>query len=96
MIFQGSSVQTARKEFEIEGVTHMRLTQFKCQYFRHPRIIVADVFSGTGTNEVEDEIVFGSPIRILNGYTRARNFSKDAVFWFSDVRGSACEMLRAL
>jgi hypothetical protein len=96
MIFQGSSGQTARKEFEIEGVTHMRLTQFKSRHFRHPTIIVADVFSGTGTNEVGEEIVYGSPIRILNGYTRARNSSKDVVFWFSDVRGSACDMLRAL
>lgn len=93
---QGVSNHTPRKEFEIEGVTCMRLRQFKNQHFKYPTILCADVFSGTGSNEVGGEIIDGSPIRLLNGYQKARNTSRNFGFWFSDVRQSACDRLGGL
>ena len=81
---------------EIEGVTCMRLNQFKNQYFKYPIILCADVFSGTGSNEVSGEIIDGSPVRLLNGYLKAKNFHRNFAFWFSDVRTSACDSLRKL
>lgn len=94
MTHQGASEYTARKEFEIEGVTQMRFTQFKCQYFNFETIICADVFCGTGTNVVGDEVVDGSPIRLLRGYLKAKNHRQNIDFWFSDIRKSACDMLQ--
>ena len=96
MIVQGSSSHTARKEFEIEGLTKMRLMQFKNRHFRYQTIICADVFSGTGSNEIGGEIIDGSPIKLLNGYSRSNNTERDFLFWFSDVRPRACEMLEHL
>lgn len=94
-VIQGSSGLTPRKEFEIQSLTTLRLRQFKNQYFRYPRVLCADVFSGSGSNEVGGEIIDGSPIRILNGYQAAKNFRRFC-FLFSDVRKQACELLTAL
>lgn len=95
---QGKSNLTPRKEFEIEGVSHMRLTQFKNKYFDYDHIIMADVFCGRGTNEIGGEIIDGSPIRLLNGFTKVRNNrSKDkCIFWFTDIRKPACDALKRL
>lgn len=95
-IFQGSSHHTARKEFEIEGVSCMRFNQFKNKFFKYPRILCADVFCGTGTNEVGGEIIDGSPVRLLNGYHKAQNQRLDFGFWFSDIRQAACDKLNDL
>lgn len=96
--FQGLSQYTARKEFEIEGITSMRLNQFKNCFFKFPRILCADVFCGTGVNEVGNEIIDGSPIKLLNGYFKANNgkLNREVHFWFSDVRQKACEALGLL
>lgn len=95
-MFQGASNHTARKELEIEGVSCMRFNQFKSKYFKYPRILCADVFCGTGTNEVGGEIIDGSPIRLLNGYKKAKNNQIDFGFWFSDIREAACKKLNAI
>jgi hypothetical protein len=96
--FQGHSQHTERKEFEIEGVTNMRFNQFKNKYFNFNRVFCADVFCGRGTNELGGEVVYGSPIRLLNGYTKANNskLNKDVHFWFSDIRQNACNALEKL
>lgn len=95
---QGKSNLTPRKEFEIEGVSHMRLTQFKNEYFNYDHIICADVFCGRGTNEVGGNIIEGSPIRLLNGFNKTKDVeTKDkCVFWFTDVRKPACDALKKL
>jgi hypothetical protein len=94
MTHQGSSEHTARKEFEIEGVTKMRFCQFKSKYFHFPTVICADVFCGTGTNTVGDEVVDGSPVRLLRGYLGSKNTQRKVNFWFSDIRKAACDHLQ--
>jgi hypothetical protein len=95
---QGASAHTARKEFEIEGLTTMRMNQFKCKYFNYKRVILADVFSGSGRNTIDGtEVVEGSPIRLIRGFlnaqqTKALPFTVN--FWFSDIRQQACDMLK--
>ena len=100
---QGCSKITVQKEFDIFGVTYMRMLQSKNQYFfeQTPKIIIADVFCGTGVNEVSDEIINGSPVRILDAYVKAstpgkktKPFKCNTHFWFSDIRKDACEALR--
>lgn len=98
--FQGCSDFTERKEFEIEGVTAMRCNQFKNKYFpqQFKHVVFADVFCGTGKNVVDAEnIVDGSPIRLLNGFMKARECGKRLPFrfnfWFSDIRKQACSAL---
>ncbi len=91
--FQGSSVHTKRKEQEIGGLTKMRFNQFKSPYFKFNNIYVADVFSGTGRNVIIDEIVDGSPIKLIEGVMGANNRNIDVNFFFSDVRTDACEQL---
>jgi len=91
--FQGASVYTERKEFEIEGVSNMRFNQFKSNYFKYPKVLCADVFCGTGTNDVRGEMIDGSPIRLLNGWSKANNQRVETTFWFSDVRQIACDVL---
>ena len=95
---QGASIHTARKEFEIEGLTSMRMNQFKCKYFRYRRVILADVFSGSGRNTLNgSEVVEGSPIKLIRGFLKAqqtRPFQFDVRFWFSDIRQQACDMLK--
>lgn len=95
-IIQGSSAHTKRKEFEIEGVSHMRFKQFKNRFFRYRHVLCADVFCGTGINEVGGEIIEGSPMRLLRAYSRSENNGRFFHFWFSDIRTQACEALRML
>lgn len=94
--FQGSSELTPRKEFEIGGLSWMRLQQYKNQYFTKSfdKVIMADIFCGTGKNEVGGEIVDGSPIKIVNAIARTRNMPVKVDFWFSDIRRVACEVLK--
>lgn len=96
MTFQGSSNQTTRKEFGIEGVSYMRFNQFKSLHFRYEHVICADVFSGTGKNEVGGEIVDGSPLRVLNAFLRSKNTRNNFNFFFSDIRQAACTALQAI
>lgn len=91
--FQGASIHTARKEFEIGSLTSMRFNQFKCEYFKYKNIIVADIFSGTGRNVINDEIVDGSPIKIIEGILNAKNSKIDVDYYFSDIRPDACQQL---
>ena len=95
---QGCGKLTARKEQELGGITYMRLNQFKNQYFERDfrRVIIADVFSGSGSNAVGDEIIDGSPIRVLSAYQRANNGNLNIPvgFWFSDIRRDACGLLK--
>lgn len=96
---QGASEHTARKEFEIEGLTCMRMNQFKCKYFNHQRVILADVFSGSGRNTPigSSEIVEGSPIKLIRGLLKAQQTKQlpfDVGFWFSDIRQDACDKLK--
>lgn len=97
--FQGASKMTKAKEDGIKGITHMRINQFKDIWFRrkHRRVIVADIFCGSGRNVVEDEQVDGSPIQILQAYSEVKNKEKlcglNFDFWFSDVKKSSCESL---
>lgn len=74
----------------------MRLHQFKSPYFRYQHVICADVFSGTGSNEVGGEIIEGSPMRLLNAYHKTNNRVKNFHWWFSDIRVSACRALEML
>lgn len=94
---QGASQFTERKEFEIEGVSYMRATQFKNKHFRFRQVIFADVFCGSGKNTINAEyIVDGSPLRLLSGFARANNsgiLPYSYNFWFSDIRQSACAAL---
>lgn len=97
-IFQGSSKFTKLKQEGIEGVTYMRLNQYKNSWFksRYKDLIIADVFCGSGKNTVDDEQIDGSPISILNAYYRAINpklHGLDINFWFSDIKKSSCESL---
>lgn len=96
--FQGNSNHTYRKEFEIQGVTTMRFHQYKSPYFKFRKIICADVFCGTGTNVIGDEIVEGSPLKMLNGFQKANNgkLKSEVGFWFSDIRKNACLALNKL
>jgi len=97
-LFQGSSNHTERKEFEIESVTSMRVNQYKNKYFKHRHVLFADVFCGAGVNAIGDEIVDGSPVRLLNGYLKSAtpNLPFNSGFWFSDIRSEACEKLSRL
>jgi hypothetical protein len=91
--FQGSSIYTKQKEFEIGALTKMRLTQFKSSFFKHNIVIVADVFSGTGRNVVDDELIEGSPVRIMDGVINSGNTKTKINYFFSDIRPNACEQL---
>ena len=96
--FQGASKFTKAKEEGIEGVAYMRINQFKSPWFKseHRKVIIADIFCGSGRNVVEDEQIDGSPIRILKAYHRANNAKLHGLeidFWFSDVKKSSCESL---
>ena len=95
MMFQGASIHTPRKELEIGGITKMRLQQFKNIYAGR-EIVCADVFCGTGRNDVLGEIVDGSPLRILDAYHRSENMNPRFKFWFSDILPDACAALRTL
>ena len=94
---QGCSVHTQRKEFEIEGLTSMRMLQFKNKYFNYKKIIIADVFSGTGFNTVNQTQIDGSPIKLIKGFndatSRGKPFDKEVHFWFSDIREDSCTAL---
>ncbi len=96
MLIQGNSVHTPRKELEIGGIAWMRLTQFKSEYFKYQEVVCADVFCGTGRNDVQGEIVDGSPLRIMNAYRRSCNNNVNFKFWFSDILPEACATLRTL
>ena len=93
--FQGASVYTIRKEYEIGALTYMRFLQFKNKYFLRDfdSIYVADIFSGTGRNVVNDEEIDGSPVRIMDGVCRSKNLTVDVNYFFSDIRPAACEKL---
>lgn len=93
---QGSSIYTERKEFEIYGVTAMRFNQFKNIHFKFREVICADVFCGTGRNIIDGEIIDGSPIRMLDGWVKANNNTVKSVFWFSDIRQDACNILEKI
>jgi hypothetical protein len=95
-IHQGSSLHTGKKEFEISGVTSMRFNQFKNKYFKYRNILCADVFCGSGQNVVGQEIIDGSPIKLLNGFFNANNQLLKTKFWFSDIRGEACKSLSTM
>ena len=86
----------------------MRLLQYKNERFHYKKVICADVFCGTGQNEIGDEIVDGSPIRLLRGFFGAIGKNQqqrliwgeeqppyDVEFWFSDIRKQACSFLKA-
>lgn len=97
--FQGCSELTERKEFEIEGVSAMRTNMFKSPFFHntYKHVVFADVFCGTGKNAVNDKIVDGSPIRLLSGFSGAKNNQRlpyQFSFWFSDIRKDACAALQ--
>ena len=92
-IIQGSSIHTERKEYEIEALAYMRFLQFKNKHFRFNNIYVADVFSGTGRNVINDVLVDGSPVRLMSGVVRANNFNIDVNYFFSDIRPEACSAL---
>ena len=91
--FQGASKHTERKEFEIGSIANMRFLQFKSQYFQYKNIYVADVFCGTGRNVVEDELIDGSPVRLMDGISKANNSNIDVNYFFSDIRPDACASL---
>lgn len=91
--FQGASIHTERKEYEIGALTLMRFRQFKCKYFKPTTIIVGDIFSGTGRNVVNDELIDGSPIRIIEGILSAKNTNVEVYYFFSDIRPDACQQL---
>lgn len=104
---QGASAHTKRKEFEIGGITTMRMKMFKTKFFKYRKILLADVFCGSGINEFCGEIVDGSPIKLLDGffgaygafetkYLFADHYNRQSSFWFSDVRGDACDSLKRL
>lgn len=97
LIHQGASRHTERKEFEIEGVTSMRVNQFKNKHFRYEHVIFADVFCGSGKNTIDaDNIIDGSPLRLLNGFFKAKKNNRlpyNFNFWFSDIRKAACSAL---
>jgi hypothetical protein len=97
-LFQGSSSHTERKEFEIEGVTAMRVNQYKNKYFKFSHVLFADVFCGAGVNAIDDNVVDGSPVRLLNGYLKSatNHLPFRSGFWFSDIRTEACEKLSKL
>lgn len=92
-MFQGSSQLTPRKEFEIFGLSKMRLNQFKSDYFGHEEIICADVFCGTGRNVLDGIVVDGSPIKMIDGVVSASNEKVKTSFFFSDIRQEACDAL---
>jgi len=94
--FQGASFHTQRKEYEIEGVSCMRFNQMKSQFFKYHRVLCADIFCGSGSNVVGGDIVYGSPIRLLDGYKKANNQNVNFKFWFSDIRPEACGLLKSL
>lgn len=96
MLVQGNSTLTPRKELEIGGITWMRLKQFTSPYFKYREVVLADIFCGTGRNDVQGEIVDGSPLRIFNAYRRSGNTNVSFKFWFSDILPEACAMLRTL
>lgn len=105
--FQGNSWLTERKEFEIGGLTRMRLLQLKSlaasQFY--DRIIIADVFSGSGSNTIEAgaDAIEGSPLRLLWALDNAVNTKrgpnpmalagKRVDFFFSDIRPDAIASL---
>ena len=92
---QGASTHTVKKELEIRGLTNMRANQFKNKFFRYRKVLFADVFCGQGRNNVNGEMVDGSPLRIVDGYLRSVNEKTKItpVFWFSDIRKDACDIL---
>ena len=96
--FQGVSKMTERKEQEIQGLSYMRFLQYKHITFSKMRMVCADVFCGSGSNNLPgyDEVIDGSPIRILNGHAKANNTERKFTFWFSDIRKAACEQLDKL
>lgn len=90
---QGASAHTERKEFEIHGISTMRFNQFKNPYFKYRKIICADIFSGTGENEVDGNIINGSPIKLIEAYIKSKNNNVKFDFLFSDIRSFACQAL---
>lgn len=105
--FQGASRHTERKEIEIGGLVQMRLRQLKGMVpARHyDKIMIADVFSGSGENVVEKggDPIDGSPLRILwalqsaiqtqNGPNPMGLAGKEVHLLFSDIRQTAIDHL---
>lgn len=92
MTFQGSSkVVTPAKQYGLGGIIYMQILRTKK---RPGSTIIADVFCGEGTNRLSlDEKINGSPITILEAYTKAVTAgakTRQAVsFAFSDIRPEA-------
>ena len=105
---QGASWLTERKEFEIGNLAKLRLMQLKSWAVdRHyDRIIIADVFSGSGENVLyaNDDPIDGSPMRLLWALNSAINTKKGPNpmalgkkridFLFSDIRQDAITHLK--
>lgn len=107
---QGASWLTERKEFEIGGLVQMRLRQLKgdnpSRYY--DRIVIADVFSGSGENvlSAHDNPIDGSPLRLLwalqtathtrDGISLGGLRNKKVDFFFSDIRPDATASLANL
>lgn len=106
---QGQSLFTELKERHFEGITSMRVNQFKNDRFtaKHNRVIFADCYCGCGSNHQEtDRIIDGSPLRLLNAVisetgkntTKAQLFREKVTveFYFSDINPVATQALKGV
>ncbi len=97
-IHTGSSKSaTPRKEESLYGIMQMRTFQFKSAYFDYNKIIFIDAMCGEGYHMIDDEMVNGSPIQILDGVISATNRGKpinfDLQFRFNDVEENKIKTL---
>ena len=91
---QGSSFVTPIKEIQINGVIKVRLNQRKFHDWIS-KIIVADIFSGDGTNVISGTEIAGSPIEIIKAIKETKILEhKDIEFLANDIRMESVEALK--
>jgi three-Cys-motif partner protein len=73
-VFQGSSKITHLKERHLEGIVTMRFRMLTHHMKHIDRLVVADVFCGSGENNIGGHVIDGSPLAILNGFQTACGF----------------------
>jgi hypothetical protein len=62
-----------KKQGEFTGICHTHFTMFKKQMrWRYMSLRVRDAFYGDGVNQIDEDIINGSPVSILEGFAMAQ------------------------
>ena len=73
-MFQGASKITHLKERHLEGIVTMRFRMLTHHMKHIDRLVVADIFCGSGENNIDGHLIDGSPLAIMNGFQTACGF----------------------